>query len=93
MMAIAKPPVRNGVAALQQKVCFCIGTAHLYLRQSRRVLLALRTGAGTFYKHSILEPGGPQCANACGFFNGRLLRKNGGPLIPIGRVSFGVWTR
>jgi hypothetical protein len=34
------------------------------------VLLALRAGLGTFYKHSIFEPGEPQCANACGFFNG-----------------------
>jgi hypothetical protein len=26
-------------------------------------------GPGTFYKHSIFEPGKPQCANACGFFS------------------------
>jgi hypothetical protein len=42
----------------------------IFIYVNAGVLLALRAGLGTFYKHSIFEPGGPQCANACGFFNG-----------------------
>jgi hypothetical protein len=57
------------VAPQQRNFCSCIGTAHFHLRQPG-TFLALRTGLGTFYKHSIFEPGEPRCANACGFFNG-----------------------
>jgi hypothetical protein len=28
-------------------------------------------GLGRFHRQSIFEPGEPQCANACGFFNSK----------------------
>jgi hypothetical protein len=34
------------------------------------VLLAFACRGGQVHKQSIFEPGEPQCANACGFFNG-----------------------
>jgi hypothetical protein len=40
----------------------------IYVRPG--VSLSLRAGAGQVHKQSIFEPGEPQCANACGFFNG-----------------------
>jgi hypothetical protein len=41
----------------------------IYVRPS--LFLALLTGAkGSFHDRSIFESGEPQCANACGFFNG-----------------------
>jgi hypothetical protein len=45
--------------------------ALIFIYVSLGVLLASRTGAGGHvHKQSIFEPGEPQCANACGFFNG-----------------------
>jgi hypothetical protein len=55
------------VATQQHELCFCIGTALLYLRPSKRALNFFHWGWVGFLRHSIFEPGKPQRVNACGF--------------------------
>jgi hypothetical protein len=42
-----------------------------------------RRGRDRFHRQSIFKPGKPQCANACGFFNGALRPKENDPGAPI----------
>jgi hypothetical protein len=63
------------VAALQQRFCFYSETAHFNLHQPRRALSFTCRG-GQVHKQSIFKPGEPQCANACGFFNGGWPNRN-----------------
>ena len=47
----------------------------IFIYIKRGLFLTLRTGVGQVHKQSIFKPGGPQCANACGFFNGQQPKK------------------
>jgi hypothetical protein len=57
------------VAAQQRNFCSFNGTSHFHLRQALCVFSFADRGWAV-HKQSIFEPGEPQCANACGFFNG-----------------------
>jgi hypothetical protein len=67
----------SGVVAAQQlNFCSFSGTAHFHLRQARRVLSSGHRGWADFITVNF-RTRKPQCANACGFFNGGYAQRNG----------------
>jgi hypothetical protein len=73
----------DGCCRTAIKFCSFTGTLiSIYVRLGAS--LALHTGAGYIFKHPIFEPGEPQCANACGFFNGGCLGLQRDDIMPRG---------